>query len=195
MSTPKSKLVSSHAQRYLDMEAVEAAFSGGESTDASEEYPITTPRPRSAASSKKRKGKGKHRIMSSDSESDKEKEDSEEEQVKDSEDESIDGEEKDQLQGKESTQDQVGQRQQSNNSDSSNSAVTNESVMDEIKKGNKLLHSLVKSVREHEKRLQAVEAEVKNAASSTPGATPRRSRTREVPDEVRVSKINEGNAH
>ena len=115
--------------------------------------------------------------------------------LSDSEDESIDGEEKDQLQGIRKESIQVGQRQQSNNSDNSNSAVTNESVMDEIKKGNKLLHSLVKSVREHEKRLQAVEAEVKNAASSTPGATPRRSRTREVPDEVRVSKINEGNAH
>lgn len=81
----------------------------------------------------------------------------------------------------------VGEKEQGNPSEEStqtgekqnedtDTAVTNASVMDEIKKGNKLLRSIVKSIKEHERRLKAVETDVKNTASI--GSTPKRSRTR-----------------
>ena len=56
-----------------------------------------------------------------------------------------------------------------------------------------VLASLVKRVKRHDERLKEVESQMKKAAcsgcssSSAPGSTPKRSRKRDVPDEVRVS--------
>lgn len=61
--------------------------------------------------------------------------------------------------------------------------------MEEVKKGNKILSSLVRSVKRHDERLKALETELKknsSPSSGTPGSTPKRSRRSEVPDEVRV---------
>lgn len=68
------------------------------------------------------------------------------------------------------------------------SHVSSASLFEEVKKSNKLLQSLLKCVKKHETRIQAIEAEVKKTPSSgsTPGSTPSRTRKREVPDEVRV---------
>lgn len=62
------------------------------------------------------------------------------------------------------------------------------SVMVEVRKTNKLLVGLVRRVKKQDKRLKQVESQLKKTCDSyTPGSTPKRSRKKEVPDEVRVS--------
>lgn len=64
-------------------------------------------------------------------------------------------------------------------------------LMDELKKNNKLLRTLVHRVKKTEKGLKDVQMQLKNNSSSesTPGSTPKRPRNKDVPDEVRVSRF------
>jgi len=61
-------------------------------------------------------------------------------------------------------------------------------LMDEVKRSNKILLSLVSRVKKTEKRLKDVEEQLKKTPdNSSSGSTPRRIRQKDVPEEVRVS--------
>jgi hypothetical protein len=61
-------------------------------------------------------------------------------------------------------------------------------LMQEVKAGNKMLVELTNRVKKNEKRLKEVENRIKNNSEScsSAGSTPKQSRKRDVPDEVRV---------
>lgn len=64
-------------------------------------------------------------------------------------------------------------------------------LMQEVKAGNKMLVELTNRVKKNEKRLKDVENRIKNnpESCSSAGSTPKHSRNRDVPDEVRVCMI------
>lgn len=99
------------------------------------------------------------------------------------------------VQSRPSKKKKVSQRQKSNSNSSqrcesgieSNAGATN-LLMDEVKRSNKILLSLVSRVKKTEKRLKDVEEQLKKTPdNSSPGSTPRRVRQKDVPEEVRVS--------
>ncbi len=82
--------------------------------------------------------------------------------------------------------------------DSVTPAITNkengaEQLVDEVKRSNKILRCLVDRVKKTEKRLKEVEDQLKKtsdnltSSNSSCGSTPKISRKKDVPEEVRVS--------
>lgn len=65
-------------------------------------------------------------------------------------------------------------------------------LMEEVRTGNKMLVQLTNRVKKTEKRLKQVENQLRSSEScSSAGSTPKHSRKREVPDEVRVCIVDE----
>ena len=67
-------------------------------------------------------------------------------------------------------------------------------LMKEVKAGNKMLMELTNRVKKNEKRLKVVENEPRKSSEScsSSGSTPKQSRKRDVPDEVRVCVLRLG---
>lgn len=62
------------------------------------------------------------------------------------------------------------------------------SVLEELKKTNAIMTSLAEKVKKTERRVRAMEVEMKSQNSGlSSSSTPKRARKRDVPDEVRVS--------
>ena len=71
---------------------------------------------------------------------------------------------------------------------SSGSAVGEDNLLEELKKTNAIMMDLAKKVKATERRVRDMEVEIKSQSSSS-SSTPKRSRKRDVPDEVRVSSV------
>lgn len=153
--------------RFLNLEAAvdkDASYGEGTESEESSDEGRLPPCPRSASSSVASRARGKMRARLLSPGS-----------LSESEDEPPASKKK---------------KRKRNNPDSQSNA----SLLDEKKKTNKLLQSLVKTVKKLDTRLHAVESKMSSSASgssqasrSTPGSTPnRRKNQRDVPDEVRV---------
>ena len=70
-------------------------------------------------------------------------------------------------------------------------SVSSSKILEELQKTNDVIKELVSKVKKTDKRVRAMEEQLKAGASSSSSSssTPKRNRSRDVPDEVRVSRF------